>query len=475
MSSFHRLEFYIDRQWVCPVSEMTRDVENPATRQLVAQIALGNAKDTDRAVQAAKTAFPSWSTTSAKERIALFQRLHQAYATHRLRLAKAISTEMGAPIDLAVVAQTAGAESLINEMIELLSIYDFAMPNGPNETLFRVPVGVCALITPWSWPMDQTALKVLPALAAGCTIVLKPSEMSPLSAIVFAEMIDEAGFPLGVFNLVNGDGVGVGKDLCSHPDVDLISFTGSTRAGKAITVAAASTVKRVLLELGGKGGNIVFADADTDAVARGVKQLFSNSGQSCNAPSRMFVERAIYQDAVEIARKVAQETLVDDPEKPGSHLGPVVNETQFTQIQKLIEQGIAEGARLIAGGLGRPEGLGDGYFVKPTVFADASNDMTIAREEIFGPVITMIPFDTEEEVIDMVNDTIYGLSNYVQTQDKAKAARVAAQLRSGMVRINGVSPTRASPFGGCRQSGHGREGGIWGFEEFLDIKSVTGL
>ena len=336
------------------------------------------------------------------------------------------------------------------------------------------PIGVCALITPWNWPINQIALKVLPALAAGCTMILKPSEIAPLSAMLFAEMIHEAGFPKGVFNLINGDGPGVGTQLSSHPDIDMVSFTGSTRAGKLITKNAADTIKRVSLELGGKGANIVFADADEKAVRRGVRRVFNNSGQSCNAPTRLLVEKSIYERAVKEAMEVAEKTDVDIANKEGRHIGPVVSKVQYDKIQNLIHEGIKEGAKLVAGGPDRPAHLNKGYFVKPTVFADVNNEMTIAKEEIFGPVVSIIPFSTEEEAIKISNDTAYGLTNYIQTKDTNKAQRVARQLRSGMVEINGVGFADGSPFGGYKQSGNGREGGKWGIEEFLEVKSISG-
>jgi len=333
---------------------------------------------------------------------------------------------------------------------------------------------VAALITPWNWPMNQVTLKVVPALGVGCTMVLKPSEVAPLSSALFAEMVDEAGFPAGVFNMVQGDGPGVGSQLSGHPDVDMVSFTGSTRAGVAITKNAADSVKRVALELGGKGANIVFADADEKAVTRGVRQCFNNSGQSCNAPTRMLVERPLYDQAVATAQEVAKKTAVDIASNEGRHIGPVVSKVQWDKIQALISAGESEGARLIAGGTGRPDGHEAGYFVKPTVFADVDPDMTIAREEIFGPVLSMTPFDTEEEAIAIANDTPYGLTNYVQTQDNDKARRVARQLRSGMVEMNGQARGAGAPFGGYGQSGNGREGGEWGIEEFCEVKSISG-
>ncbi len=388
-----------------------------------------------------------------------------------------ISEEMGAPISMSLVAQSGTGSGHIKALTRALKDFDFERElraNTPNDRILYEPIGVCGLITPWNWPMNQIALKVVAALATGCTMVLKPSEISPLSATLFAEMIDEAGVPAGVFNLVNGDGPGVGTTLSGHPDVDMISFTGSTRAGILISKNAADTVKRVSLELGGKGANIIFADADAKAVKHGIIRCFANSGQSCNAPTRMLVERSRYDEAVEEAKAAAEETSVDIASKKGRHLGPVVSQVQYDKIQTLIEKGINEGARLVAGGLARPEGLNRGYFVRPTVFADCNNDMSIMREEIFGPVIALMPFDSEQEAITIANDTVYGLTNYVQTSDGAKANRVARQLRSGMVDMNGMARSSGSPFGGYKQSGNGREGGAWGLEEFLEIKAVGG-
>ena len=364
----------------------------------------------------------------------------------------------------------------IKGFIDAFADMEFESPitsENTSERIIKEPIGVCGLITPWNWPMNQVTLKVVPALAVGCTVVLKPSEIAPLSSIVFAEIVEAAGFPAGVFNMVNGDGVGVGTQLSSHPDVDMLSFTGSTRAGALITKAAADTVKRVTLELGGKGANIIFADADDKAVKRGVIHCFGNTGQSCNAPSRMLVERSIYDQAVAAAVDAANAVQVGDPKENGRHIGPVISQMQFDKIQGLIQVGIDEGAKLIAGGVGRPEGFDAGYYVKPTIFADVNNEMDIATQEVFGPVLAMIPFDTEEEAIAIANDTVYGLTNYLQTQDPEKAKRVARRLRSGMVRINGVDSKGTAPFGGYKQSGNGREGGVWGLEDFLEIKHVT--
>jgi aldehyde dehydrogenase (NAD+) len=467
---------YINGQWVISIDGREMPVENPSTEKKIATITLGGVADVDMAVAAAKDAFPSWAATNPSERIAALERLMEVYNTRAEDMAQAISREMGAPITLAKTAQVGSGAGHLKNTIRTAKAFVFERPLGdhaPGDMIIHDPVGVCALITPWNWPMNQVMLKVAPALAAGCTVVLKPSELSPLSAILLAEMIDEADFPPGIFNLVNGDGAGVGAHLTAHPDVDMVSFTGSTRAGVAISKAAADTVKRVSLELGGKGANIIFADADEKAVTRGIRHCLNNSGQSCNAPTRMLVERAIYEHAVETARTVAEKTEVGPANIEGRQIGPVVSKVQLNKIQFLIKRGIDEGAKLIAGGLGRPDGLNRGYFVRPTIFADVTQDMTIWREEIFGPVLCITPFDCEEEAINLANDTSYGLTNYVQTSNKARARRVARQLRSGMVEMNGKFSGAGSPFGGMKQSGNGREGGAWGLEEFLEVKAVS--
>ena len=467
---------YINGQWVISIDGREMPVENPSTEKKIATITLGGVADVDMAVAAAKDAFPSWAATNPSERIAALERLMEVYNTRAEDMAQAISREMGAPIALAKTAQVGSGAGHLKNTIRTAKAFVFERPLGdhaPGDMIIHDPVGVCALITPWNWPMNQVMLKVAPALAAGCTVVLKPSELSPLSAILLAEMIDEADFPPGIFNLVNGDGAGVGAHLTAHPDVDMVSFTGSTRAGVAISKAAADTVKRVSLELGGKGANIIFADADEKAVTRGIRHCLNNSGQSCNAPTRMLVERAIYEHAVETARTVAEKTEVGPANIEGRQIGPVVSKVQLNKIQFLIKRGIDEGAKLIAGGLGRPDGLNRGYFVRPTIFADVTQDMTIWREEIFGPVLCITPFDCEEEAINLANDTSYGLTNYVQTSNKARARRVARQLRSGMVEMNGKFSGAGSPFGGMKQSGNGREGGAWGLEEFLEVKAVS--
>ena len=467
---------YINGQWVASIDGREMAVENPSTEEKIATITLGGVADADAAVAAAKAAFPAWAATDPLDRIAALERLMEVYKGQAEDMAQAISFEMGAPIALARTAQVGAGAGHLKNTIRTAKGFAFERPLGdhaPCDMILYEPVGVCALITPWNWPMNQVMLKVAPALAAGCTMVLKPAEQAPLSAVLLAEMIDAAGFPPGVFNLVNGDGAGVGAHLTAHSDVNMVSFTGSTRAGVAISKAAADTVKRVSLELGGKGANIIFADADEKAVTRGVRHCFNNSGQSCNAPTRMLVERSIYDQAIETARAVAEKTEVGPADIEGRQIGPVVSETQFNKIQYLIKRGIDEHATLIAGGLERPDGLNRGHFVRPTIFADVTPEMTIWKEEIFGPVLTMTPFDSEEEVIALANDTPYGLTNYVQTADKSRARRLARGLRSGMVEMNGKFGAPGTPFGGMKQSGTGREGGVWGLEEFLEVKAVS--
>ena len=470
-------QFYINGRWTDPSRSSDLHVINPATEESCAVISLGSNEDTDAAVAAANSAFPGWAATPVEQRIAAVERIREIYEARADEMADAISLEMGAPIDMAKAQQVPAGLSHIKNFLRAGRQFEFLRPLGPhapNDRIILEPVGVCGLITPWNWPMNQVTLKVIPALIAGCAMVLKPSEIAPLSSILFAEFVDEAGVPAGVFNLVNGDGAGVGTQLSGHPDIQMISFTGSTRAGIAITKNAAATLKRVHLELGGKGANIIFADADAKAVKRGALHCFNNTGQSCNAPSRMLVEASIYDQAVETAAEVAGISRVGSPADPGRHLGPAVSKTQFDKIQSLIQTGIDEGARLVAGGPGRPEGINRGYFVRPTVFADVANDMTIAREEIFGPVLSMIPFETEAEAVAIANDTPYGLTNYVQSSDGSRRVRLARQLNSGMVEMNGQSRGAGSPFGGVKASGNGREGGVWGLEEFLEVKAVSG-
>jgi aldehyde dehydrogenase (NAD+) len=468
------LNFYIDGAWVPPAKPATRDVINPATEQSIGRISMGSAEDVDRAVKAARRAFTTFSRTTPAERIALLENVVRVYKTKQDELARTISTEMGAPIWLSKAAQATSGLGHFTQAISVLKSYAFEEARG-RTMVIREPVGVCGLITPWNWPINQIACKVAPALAAGCTIVLKPTEIAPLNAIVFTEILHEAGVPAGVFNLVNGDGPTVGAAIASHPGIDMVSFTGSTRAGVQVAINAAPTVKRVTQELGGKSANIILDDADFQtAVAGGVNGCFINSGQSCNAPTRMLVPAARQAEAVAIAKAAAEKMRVGDPFQDGNKLGPVVSEAQFNKIQGLIQKGIDEGAELVTGGVGRPDGLGTGFYVKPTIFAGVKNSMTIAREEIFGPVLSILPYETEEEAIDIANDTPYGLSGYVSSADLDRARRVAARLRTGNVHLNGAQASYDAPFGGYKQSGNGREWGVDGFEEFLETKAVLG-
>lgn len=463
--------FYIDGKWVKPLSEKTMPIMNPAKNQQIGTVSLGNRQDVDRAVAAAKAAFVSYSKTSKKERL---ERLHVLLDVTKKRvedLAQAISLEMGAPITMARDAQADSGVGHLEWFIKAMELQEDreVLPNG--DILTREPIGVCGLITPWNWPINQIALKVVPALASGSTCVLKPSEHTPLSAQIYAEIVDEAGYPAGVFNLVYGDGPTVGAALSRHPDVAMMSFTGSTRAGVAVTKDAAETVKRVALELGGKSPNLVFADCDLEArIAEGVASCFYNTGQSCDAPTRMLVERSCYDRALELAETAGRAQKVGSPTQEGDHIGPLFDEIQYTRVQKLIQAGLDEGARLLVGGPGKPDGFEDGWYVKPTIFADVSPDMQIARQEIFGPVLVIMPFDSEEEAIQLANDTEYGLAAYIQTGDEARADRVISQLRAGGIHINGCDAGYGSPFGGFKQSGNGREGGLFGLEDFQEIK-----
>jgi len=466
-------QFYINGAWVNPAKANDFAVIDPSTEEQCAVISLGDKTDTDAAVAAARDAFDGWSQTSKAERITLLKKLGEIYKARSEEMAQAMSAEMGAPIDLSRAQQVGAGSWHLDGFLKAFENFEFDEDFTATEKTLREPIGVCALITPWNWPMNQIILKAVPALATGCTMILKPSEIAPLSGALFAEFIDEAGFPKGVFNLVQGDGMGVGSQLSAHPDVDMVSFTGSTRAGIAISKAAADTLKRVSLELGGKGANIIFEDADPKAAKAGAIRCFRNSGQSCNAPTRMLVHASRYDEAVEMAADVANNTHVGPASEEGKHIGPVVSEAQFNKIQGLIEVGMGE-AKLVAGGMGRPDGLNRGYYVKPTVFADVTNDMTIAREEVFGPVLSILKFETEEEAIAIANDTPYGLTNYIQTDDTEKRRRVARRLRSGMVETNGQGFAQGSPFGGYKQSGNGREGGVFGIEEFLEVKAVSG-
>lgn len=466
-------KFYINGEWVDPVVANDLEVLNPATEKPVAVISMGTSADIDRAVAAAKKAFVTYSRTSTEERLALLEKLLAIYKRRYEEMAQTITLELGAPLTMSREQQADVGVGHLQGFIDALKRLHTreVLPNG--DVMLREPIGVCGLITPWNWPINQIALKVVPALATGSTCILKPSEFTPLNAMLYAEMVHEAGFPAGTFNLVNGDGLNVGAALSKHKDVDMMSFTGSTRAGIAVSKDAAETVKRVTLELGGKSPNIVFEDADLeDRVTGSVLECFNNSGQSCDAPTRLLVQKSVYDKAVEIATRVGKEAKVGNPAEEGSHIGPLVSDVQFGRVQALIEAGIAEGARLLVGGAGKPHGFKTGYFVKPTIFADVDNTMRIAREEVFGPVLAIMPFETEEEAIEIANDTNYGLAAYVQTGDPKRAERVASRLRAGMVHINGGPHRYGSPFGGYKQSGNGREGGMFGLEDFLEVKTV---
>ena len=470
-------QFYINGAWVSPAQENTPfAVINPATEQSVADLAMGGSADVDAAVAAAKAAFPAYSQSSVEERVALLENLLAVYRRRFNEMAELMTLEMGAPVDYSREVQTAAGEGHIEQAIKVLKAFEFEERMEDDCTVVKEAIGVCGLITPWNWPINQVVIKVAPALAAGCTMVLKPSELSPLSALLFAEMIDEAGYPAGVFNLLNGDGPNVGAPLSTHPDVDCVSFTGSTRAGVLIAAAAAPTVKRVSQELGGKSPNVILPDADLKAaVEHGVEFCFGNVGQSCDAPSRMLVHRDQYEEAVSIAKAFAESVKVGNPLEHGDHMGPVISEVQFDKIQALIQVGIDEGARLVTGGVGKPAGFETGYYVKPTVFADVNNQMVIARDEIFGPVLVMIPYDTVDEAIDIANDTVYGLAACVSGGDREQIDYVVRRLRAGSVSVNGHYQGYASPFGGYKQSGNGREGGIYGLEEFLETKTIAWL
>ncbi len=468
------LKFYIDGAWVDPVAPRVLDVINPATEQPIARISLGGADDVDRAVTAARRAFTSFSRTTRQERIELLEAILAEYVRRQDEMAQAITAEMGAPAALARKAQAFMGAAHLSTSIEVLKGYDFADEPRGSTLISREPIGVCAFITPWNWPSNQIGCKVAPALAVGCTMVLKPSEVAPLSGLLWAEIIDAAGIPAGVFNMINGDGPGVGAALSAHPGVDMVSFTGSTRAGVEVAKNAAPTIKRVHQELGGKSANIILDDADiAAAVSSGVARIMNNSGQSCNAPTRMLVPRHRMGEAQAAAKAAAESLTVGDPNGDFA-LGPVVSDVQWNKIQTLIAKGVEEGATLVTGGVGRPEGLEVGYFVKPTIFADVAPDATIAREEIFGPVLSIIPYDSEDEAIHIANDTVYGLAAYVQSADIDRARNVARQLRAGQVIINGAGPDLMAPFGGYKQSGNGREWGDHAFAEFLEVKATLG-
>ena len=469
-----KLQFYIDGQWVDPVEPRTMDVVNPATEEVYGRISIGSAADVDVAVAAASRAFETFSQTSRDDRVDLLQAILDVFVRRADEVAEAIMDEMGAPWGLAKHAQAASGTQHIAAALKTLKSYDFEEQFG-KTMIVKEPIGVCGLITPWNWPINQISVKVAPALAAGCTMVLKPSEIAPFDAIIFAEILHEAGVPAGVFNLINGDGPGVGTALSGHPDIAMVSFTGSTRAGILVAQNAAPSVKRVAQELGGKSANIILDDADLEeAVLGGVAGIMENTGQSCDAPSRMLVPKDKMDEAAAIAAKAAAATAIGNPREKGTRVGPVVSELQWNKIQDLIQKGIDEGATLVTGGTGRPDGLDKGYYVKPTVFADVSNDMTIGREEIFGPVLSIIPYEDEEDAIRIANDTPYGLSGYVSSGDLGRARRVAARMRTGMVHINGADLPAMAPFGGYKQSGNGREWGPHGLDEYLEVKSVCG-
>jgi len=467
-------QFYIDGKWVAPTKPNDFPVSNPATEEPIATISLGTAADVDKAVAAARRAFESWSETSPEQRAALLQRIVEVYQSRYEEMAETISAEMGAPLWLSRAAQAAAGLAHFMEMARILGSFRFEELRG--STLMRKePIGVCGLITPWNWPVNQIACKVAPALAAGCTMVLKPSEIAPLSGYLFTQILHDAGVPAGVYNMVNGDGPTVGAAISSHPGVDMVSFTGSTRAGVAVATAAAPTVKRVTQELGGKSANIILDDADLEkAVAAGVQSCVMNTGQSCNAPTRMLVPKKKMAEAVAVAKRAAEAVRVGDPRAEGVNIGPLASEAQFEKVQRLIRKGMEEGAELVAGGPGRPEGIRKGWFARPTIFANVRNDMTIAREEIFGPVLSIIPYENEADAVRIANDTPYGLSGYVTSADPERAHRVARRLRSGNVHVNGAQPDLGTAFGGYKQSGNGREWGEAGFEEFLELKAVFG-
>ena len=466
-------KYYINGEWVVPLSKTKMNVINPANEDSIGEIILANELDVNLAVAAAKSAFSSFSQTSKEERLKLLKTLLEISKKRLPELAKVISLEMGAPMTMSLELQADAAVGHLEGYIEALINQQEREKLSNGDVQVREPVGICGLITPWNWPVNQIALKALPALAAGCTCVLKPSEFTPLSSVMYSEMIHDAGFPPGVFNMIQGDGPLAGATLSKHPDIGMMSFTGSTRAGSSVSKDSADSIKRVALELGGKSPNIVFADCDLEErISDSIEECYINTGQSCDAPTRLLVERSCYKEVLEIAKRVGEAVKVGDPAQEGNHLGPLVSDIQFGRVQAMIEKGIKEGATLLVGGLGKPDGFDEGYWVRPTIFADANNKMAIAQEEIFGPVLTIIPFDSEEEAIEIANDTPYGLAAYVQSGDLKRAERVAKKLRVGMVHINGGGFNYGSPFGGYKQSGNGREGGIIGIEDFQEVKTL---
>ena len=473
--TYDNRQFYIDGAWVDPVEPKELKVINPATEEVAGVISMGSSKDVDRAVSAARRAFDSYSRTSPAERLALMERILSAYKAHYAEIAQAITIEMGAPVTLSKGGQTGVGVGHITAMIEVLKNFKFEEMQG-TVRLVQEPVGVCALITPWNWPINQVAAKVIPALAAGCTMVLKPSEYSPFSAIIWAKVMHEAGVPKGVFNLVNGDGLSVGAPLSSHREVDMVSFTGSTRAGSEVAKNAAASIKRVHQELGGKSPNVLLDDADFErAVTKSVQHVFQNSGQSCNAPTRMLVPAAKLAEVEEIAKRVAATVVTGDPTSEKTNLGPLVSKVQFDRVEGYIAKGIAEGAKVLIGGSGRPDGLAKGYFVKPTIFSNVNNNMTIAREEIFGPVLCILPYDNEEQAVQIANDTPYGLAAFVWSKDNLHARRIGARIRAGQVTLNGAQGGMNTPFGGFKMSGNGREWGEHGLRDYLEVKAVIGV
>jgi aldehyde dehydrogenase (NAD+) len=473
MISKHMTQFYINGAWVEPKSKIRMGVENPATEEIVAEVALGNADDVDAAVAAARAAFDRFTTTPPAERLALVKRLLEVYNSRYEDIAQAVSTEMGAPITWAREAQAWAGQVHLEATIEAAEAMVWEKTQGTTRIVYE-GIGVCALITPWNWPLNQIVCKVAPALIAGCTMVLKPSEIAPLSGVLFAELCHEAGVPPGVFNLVNGTGPDVGARMSSHPEVDMVSFTGSTRAGTAVAAAAAPTVKRVAQELGGKSPNIILPSADiAQAVADGTAAMMTNTGQSCDAATRMFIPRAARDVAVAAAKAAAEAIVVGDPRAEATGMGPLVSKIQFDKVQGLIAKGISEGATLVTGGIGRPEGVNRGWFVRPTVFADVKNDMTIAREEIFGPVLVLIPYDSVDEAVFEGNNTEYGLAAYI-SGDVVEARAVARRLRAGTVNLNYPAWDTHAPFGGYKQSGNGREYAAWGIHDFCEVKGIVG-
>jgi aldehyde dehydrogenase (NAD+) len=467
-------KFYINGEWVDPSTSDTLDVINPATEEPIATIAMGGKADVDKAVAAAKAAFVSFSQTTVAERAELLGRIIEAYKAKMGEIATTVSQEMGAPIGLANAAQAPAGLGHLMYSLNALQSFPFEEDAGTAK-IVREPIGVCGLITPWNWPLNQIAAKVGPAIAAGCTMVLKPSEIAPLNAILFAEVMHEAGTPPGVFNLIHGDGPNVGVAMSSHPDIDMMSFTGSTRAGISVAQEAAKTVKRVAQELGGKSPNLILDDATfPEVIARDTFGVCMNTGQSCNAPTRMLVPASRMEEAAAIAKATAEQIKVGDPSDQGTQIGPLVSETQFNKVQALIQKGIDEGAKLETGGVGRPDGLNRGYYVKPTIFSDVSNDMTIAQEEIFGPVLSLIPYADEDEAVEIANDTVYGLAAYVSSGNLEHAAEVGRKIRAGNVHLNGAGVDPGAPFGGYKQSGNGREFSKWGLEEFLETKALLG-